>query len=66
MTKSINSSNSQETSILDSSKCAFEPECDYLYGGCGINICFRDNNGYDSGVNPQDSLETQLSDLVGR
>ncbi len=58
--KSINASDGQENAIICSGQCPNETECDYLYGGCGINVCFMPNNGYDSGINPQGSLETRV------
>ncbi len=60
--KSINASRSTETAITDDIKCDFVEECTRDYGGCGINVCFLDNNGYASSINPQGSLKRQLSD----
>lgn len=58
--KSINASEGQETPIIDVFMEALAGRFVNYFGSDPPVHDFHGNNGYDSGVNPQDSIETQV------
>ena len=58
--KSINASDGQETVITGCIGTEFTPGYCVFGQGCKAHPCSFLNNGYDSSVNPMDSIETKV------
>ncbi|HDZ86465.1 MAG TPA: hypothetical protein ENH57_02105 [Actinobacteria bacterium] len=58
--KSINASESTETAIMAMFPTADRVSCSRYFDWNYSNPYYQLNNGYDSSVNPQDSIETAV------